>query len=175
MGHRSAVDLSTVDFLRGRWTARRSIDDALNGQRGTFSGTATFSDTEGGLAWVEAGTLRWPQYYGPAGRTLRVEPQPGSLAGIFFSDGRFFHDLDLAQRRSQVAHDCPPDRYAGIVDVIDADNWRIEWFCDGPAKKLVIRTSYKRLLVSRPGDAHDRGPRSHQALRRQVGCRQPEL
>jgi hypothetical protein len=29
--------------------------------------------------------------------------------------------------------------------VIDADAWRIVWFCDGPAKKLVIRTSYKRL------------------------------
>jgi Family of unknown function (DUF6314) len=146
MGHRSAADLNAVDFLRGRWTVRRSIEDALSGERGTFAGTATFTDEETGLAWVETGTLRWPQYYGAAGRTLRVEPADGSRVGIFFSDGRFFHDLDLGDRRSHVVHDCPPDKYAGIFDRIDADSWRTEWVCDGPDKKLVIRTSYKRLV-----------------------------
>lgn len=123
----------------------RSIEDALSGQRGTFTGTATFADAAGGLAWVETGKLRWPQYYGTAGRTLRVEPRDASPAAVFFSDGRFFHDLDLGERRSHIAHDCPPDRYAGIVDVLDSDSWRIAWFCDGPEKKLVIRTTYKRL------------------------------
>jgi hypothetical protein len=146
VGHRSAADLNAVDFLSGRWNVRRTIEDALSGARGSFSGTATFTTDGEGLAWVEAGTLRWPQYYGAAGRTLRVVPQdPASAVGVFFSDGRFFHDLDLGVPRSHVAHDCPPDRYAGIVDVIDDGSWRIEWFCDGPAKKLVIRTSYKRL------------------------------
>jgi hypothetical protein len=147
MGHRPAADLNAVDFLRGRWTVRRSIEDALSGQRGTFAGTATFTDADSGLAWVEAGKLRWPQYYGSAGRTLRVELGEGSRAAIFFSDGRFFHDLDLGERRSHVAHDCPPDRYAGIIDVMDDDNWRTEWLCDGPTKKLIIRTSYKRLTA----------------------------
>jgi hypothetical protein len=146
MGHRSAADLNPIEFLRGRWTVRRSIEDVVTGQRGTFAGTAVFSDTEGAaLSWVEAGKLRWPQYYGEAGRTLRIVPGEGSTASVLFSDGRFFHDLDLSGPRSHVGHDCPPDKYAGIVDVIDDDSWRIEWFCDGPEKKLVIRTSYKRL------------------------------
>jgi hypothetical protein len=96
------------------------------------------------VSWVEEGKLRWPTYYGPAGRTLELRPGAESMA-VHFSDGRFFHDLDLGVPRSHLTHDCAPDRYAGIVDVTGADSWRIVWFCDGPSKKLVIRTSYRRL------------------------------
>ena len=145
MGHRPAADLNTVDYLRGRWTLRRSIEDASSGQRGSFAGTAAFTPQADGLTWVESGMLRWPTYRGPAGRTLRVAPGAGSTAAILFSDGHFFHELDLGVARSHVFHDCPPDRYAGIVDVIGADAWRIEWFCEGPEKNLVIRSSYLRL------------------------------
>jgi hypothetical protein len=135
----------TNQFLLGRWSIRRSIEDAVSGARGSFAGTAVFTPDDGGLAWVEEGILRWPKYYGAAGRTLRVVPTSGSAAAVYFSDGRFFHDLDLSIARSNVSHDCAPDRYAGIVDVTSPDSWRLLWYCDGPQKKLAIRTSYRRL------------------------------
>jgi hypothetical protein len=72
-------------------------------------------------------------------------PAVGTAVTVLFSDGRHFHHLDLGTARSHVTHDCAPDRYAGIVDVTGDDSWRIEWYCDGPHKKLVIRTTYRRL------------------------------
>ncbi|MFG2308217.1 DUF6314 family protein [Streptomyces sp. NPDC048566] len=124
--------------------------------------------TGAGLLHHESGTFVWQGVARPAERTLRFLPggAPGA-ALVRFSDGRPFHDLDLATGRYVADHPCSADLYRGEFTVRDADHWRTVWRVRGPAKDLVLTTDYTRESSGpRPEDAGTAPPGPGTPLRR---------
>ncbi len=132
--------------LAGDWLVERTVRDLADDLTGTFTGGTAFTALDGGgLLHVESGTFVWRGVSRPAERTLRFEP--GDLPGtavVRFSDGRFFHDLDLRSGRHVADHPCSADLYRGEFTVYDAERWRTVWRVKGPAKDLVLTTDYRR-------------------------------
>ncbi|MFF4057905.1 DUF6314 family protein [Streptomyces sp. NPDC001668] len=135
-----------LTYLAGSWRTERTVRDLASGDEGEFTGTTTFGQLEGGgLLSRESGTFVWQGVPRPAERTLRLLPgrTPGT-ADVRFSDGRPFHDLDLASGHHIADHPCAADLYRGEFTVLDADHWRTVWRVGGPAKNLVLTTDYTR-------------------------------
>ncbi|RVU25488.1 hypothetical protein EOT10_13770 [Streptomyces antnestii] len=136
-----------LGYLAGRWGVERTVRDLGDGTAGTFSGTTDFTREEagGGLLHHEAGTFVWQGAARAATRTLRflLGEVPGT-AVVRFSDGRFFHGLDLRTGRHTADHPCAADLYRGEFEVAGPDAWRMEWRVRGPAKDLVLTTTYTR-------------------------------
>jgi hypothetical protein len=138
--------IDVLTYLAGSWRVERSVRDLAGGAAGAFTGTTEFrplGDT--GLLHFESGTFVWQGVARPAERTLRFlpGPRPGT-ADVRFSDGRPFHDLDLATGRYVVEHPCAADLYRGEFSVHDEDRWRTVWRVGGPAKDLILTTEYER-------------------------------
>ncbi|MEU1479517.1 DUF6314 family protein [Streptomyces sp. NPDC005760] len=135
-----------LTYLAGSWRTERTVRDLASRDEGEFTGTTTFGQLEGGgLLSRESGTFVWQGVPRPAERTLRLLPgrTPGT-ADVRFSDGRPFHDLDLASGHHIADHPCAADLYRGEFTVLDADHWRTVWRVGGPAKNLVLTTDYTR-------------------------------
>ncbi|MCS0601892.1 DUF6314 family protein [Streptomyces sp. LP11] len=133
-------------FLAGRWRVERDVRDLASGDEGRFEGVTVFGALAGGgLLHEESGTFRWQGVARPATRTLRFLPgrAPGT-ADVRFADGRHFHELDLSAGRFLADHPCAADLYRGEFTVCDAGRWRSVWRVGGPAKDLVLTTSYVR-------------------------------
>jgi len=133
-------------YLAGSWRVERTVRDLVSGDEGEFSGTTVFGPLEnGGLLHQESGTFRWQGIPRPAERTLRflAGEAPGT-ADVRFADGRPFHDLDLRSGHHVADHPCAADLYRGEFTVLDADHWHTVWRVGGPAKDLVLTTSYVR-------------------------------
>lgn len=154
-------------YLAGNWQVRRTVRDLAGDGEGRFTGATHFgplqdgdvrlSDAEPSTAEMggplrgrgvlhhETGTFVWQGVARPAERTLRFLPgaEPGT-ALVRFSDGRPFHDLDLATGRYVADHPCSADLYRGEFTVGDEDHWRTVWRVRGPAKDLVLTTDYTR-------------------------------
>ncbi|KMS75023.1 hypothetical protein ACM01_12150 [Streptomyces viridochromogenes] len=135
-----------LTYLAGSWRVERSVRDLASGEEGEFSGTTVFGPLdEGGLLHHESGTFVWREVPRPAERTLRFLPgsSPGT-ADVRFTDGRFFHDLDLTSGQHIAGHPCSADLYRGEFTVRDEERWRTVWRVRGPAKDLVLTTDYAR-------------------------------
>ncbi|WP_344680364.1 DUF6314 family protein [Saccharopolyspora taberi] len=130
-------------FLAGRWRLEREIVDAAGAPVGSFSGVGVFSPCEGGLEYREDGVLELGSHRGPAFRCLRYLVS-GACAQVWFSDGSWFHDLDLRSGRWRVVHPCRADEYRGEFVVLDADRWRQEWRVSGPVKDYAMVTVLRR-------------------------------
>ncbi|MEV1022483.1 DUF6314 family protein [Streptomyces sp. NPDC050264] len=134
-------------FLAGSWHVERTVRDLADDVTGRFTGTTEFTAADGGgLLHVESGVFEWRGVARPAERTLRYLPDgtPGT-AVVRFSDGRFFHGLDLRGGHHIADHPCSADLYRGEFEVYDADSWRTVWRVKGPAKDLVLTTDYRRV------------------------------
>ncbi|MFZ3556247.1 DUF6314 family protein [Streptomyces sp. BH055] len=136
-------------FLAGHWRVERTVRDLAADATGTFTGTTGFTAEGDGLLHFESGTFEWHGVARPAERTLRYLPgeDPGT-AVVRFSDGRFFHDLDLRAGHHVADHPCSADLYRGEFTVYDADRWRTVWRVKGPAKDLLLTTDYRRAADS---------------------------
>ncbi|MEB8336696.1 DUF6314 family protein [Streptomyces endophyticus] len=136
-------------FLAGRWRVERTVRDLAADVTGTFTGTTAFTAEGDGLLHFESGTFEWHGVARPAERTLRYLPgeDPGT-AVVRFSDGRFFHDLDLRTGHHVADHPCSADLYRGEFTVSGADRWRTVWRVKGPAKDLLLTTEYRRAADS---------------------------
>lgn len=156
-----------LTYLAGTWQVRRTVRDLAGDGEGRFTGATLFGPLQDadlalsgadpspaesgaplpgrGLLHHEAGTFVWQGVARPAERTLRFLPgtEPGT-ALVRFSDGRPFHDLDLATGRYVADHPCSADLYRGEFTVRDEDHWRTVWRVRGPAKDLVLTTDYTR-------------------------------
>lgn len=135
--------------LRGTWRVERVVRDLADGSEGRFTGTTLFSPLpapeEDGLLHHESGTFTWRGVARPAERTLRFLPgDPAGTARVEFTDGRFFHGLDLRTGHWTTDHPCAADLYRSDFDVLDADHWRTRWRVGGPAKDLLLVTEYRR-------------------------------
>jgi Family of unknown function (DUF6314) len=137
--------VSTTDdllaWLDGDW----SITRAINGRADAFVGTARFvREDDARLRWEERGHLVLDAYSGPASRTLRIL-RAGDTYNVLFSDGRFFHTLDLGTGgHCDALHPCGEDLYRGTYAIESDDVLRVVWHVDGPRKRDVIESVYRR-------------------------------
>jgi len=133
-------------YLTGTWHVRRTVRDLAGGGEGVFTGTTEFRPDGAGLLHLESGTFTWQGVSRPATRTLRFLPGPvPGTADVRFVDGRPFHGLDLTTGHHIADHPCAADLYRGEFSVRDADHWDTVWRVGGPAKDLVLTTSYTRV------------------------------
>jgi hypothetical protein len=136
-----------LGWLAGRWTVER----AINGRARAFVGTADFTPGPGGdgATWVEEGHLELEGYAGRAFRTLLLAAAAAGDPDAYevrFDDGRPFHPLRLegAAPSDDVIHHCGEDVYRGTYTVEDDDTLRVVWHVDGPRKRDVIASVYRR-------------------------------
>lgn len=137
-----AGELLPDAYLPGTWEVQRALEDAAVGA-GTFSGTATFTPGDGGIAWEEHGRLRLGDYDGPARRVLSIVAHDGAWV-VRFEDGRHFHPLDLRTGGCRVSHPCGADAYAGEYMVLGPDRLDVRWRVRGPGKDQRIDSRYRR-------------------------------
>ena len=71
--------------IQGSWAVERQLLDRSTGTHGTFAGVVRFSPTDdGGLAFREQGTMRWPTFTGPASREYVLNPLTGPTPWTYF-------------------------------------------------------------------------------------------
>lgn len=135
----------------GQWTVQRDLLDRADGTRGTFSGVVHFVPTDdGGLAFREEGTMRWPSFTGPASREylLRAAGGPDAM-DVFFPDGRPFHRMSFTPASNLDNHWCDPDTYRVTYVYGGQDRFSYTWDVQGPRKDLLLKSH----LVRRQGPA----------------------
>ena len=137
-----------VAYFAGEWQLEREIRTADGVPAGEVTGTATFTETDGVLVYLEEGELRWGGYTGPVTRTLHYRPAGPGRAAVHFDHGGFFHDVDLRTGGWTAEHPCRADVYRGEYHVVDAGHWRQEWAVRGPAKDHLIVTTFSRAPAS---------------------------
>lgn len=145
-------DLRT--YLGGAWRVVRRIVDERAGRLGRLAGTATFGPAPPGpsydelrydeLRYDELGTLVFGQHRGPAACSYRFVPDGPASASVRFADGRPFYQLSFRLGQAAIRHDCAADRYRGECRIVSADTWTLTWRIEGPRKRMLIRTRYRR-------------------------------
>jgi hypothetical protein len=136
-----------ASYLAGAWTVARTATDRRAGTVHRMTGTARYTPGDDGIAYVE--TIQWTvngQTF-DAHRAYTLVPTGPWRAEVYFTDGRFFHALDLRTGRAEVAHACPPDHYAGWYALHDRDTHRTGWTITGPRKDIAITTRYTRIAA----------------------------
>lgn len=139
---------SLREFLLGRWSVNRTLEDLASGATGTFTGTATFTEhDDDALLHREQGTLAWASHApSTATRTLIWRPTSHDTADVFFEDGRFFHSLNLGEGTDTPEHLCSPDIYRGAFSIDGSDEWTYAWRVTGPQKNLILSTRMTRQM-----------------------------
>ncbi|MEV7573725.1 DUF6314 family protein [Pseudarthrobacter sp. NPDC089323] len=130
----------------GLWTVERDMLDRASGTRGTFTGVVRFvPDDDGGLAFREEGTMRWPSFTGPAFREYLLRPsgRPDAL-DVFFPDGRPFHRMSFTPQANLDKHWCDPDTYRVAYTLNGPDRFSYSWDVTGPRKDLLLTSHLVR-------------------------------
>ncbi|MFT3728579.1 MAG: DUF6314 family protein [Terricaulis sp.] len=131
--------------LPGVWTVARTIEDSRIGA-GRFDGVAIFSaDDPRTLAYQENGELVFGDWRGPAYRRWRYQYE-GSALSIFYPGGEtLLHRFEFnGDATAQHAHLCGPDQYCATFTLDEADAFTLRYAVDGPAKRYVLNTIYRR-------------------------------
>ena len=146
-GNRSRFQINALcAFLQGEWNLERRVQDHRVGHDGRLTGAAVFLPQEGGLLYREEGRFSIGEHEGPALQSYRYAFPSLARAEVSFSDGRFFHDLDLTAGTWRCTHLCGDDRYDGDFAALGADVWRVVWTVKGTRKDLVLDSTYRRRL-----------------------------
>ena len=137
------------EFLEGDWKLDRQIFDHRSGEIGELIGEACFSPQGETLVYREAGVLTLGDHHdrahkGKAHQSYRYDFPACDRAAVHFTDGRFFHDLDLTTGLWACRHRCGDDDYAGQFRALDADSLRVVWQVKGPRKDFVLDGLYRR-------------------------------
>lgn len=134
-----AIALS--DFV-GLWAMDRRITDHRGGPDGHFTGTAEFTPTETGLAYLETGLLTLEGHTAfKAERRYQWRLVDGTIS-VDFHDGRAFHSFDPAT--PVASHWCDPDTYHVTYDFAEWPVWHSIWTVSGPQKAYEMITNYTR-------------------------------
>lgn len=144
------------DFLQGTWKLDRQIFDHRRSETGRLVGEARFLPQDESLVYREAGVLTLDDQHdrahkgrahkGRAHQSYRYDFVSSARAEVRFTDGRFFHDLDLSNGVWACTHLCGDDRYEGAFTALDRDSWRVVWSVRGPRKDLRLDSHYSRAL-----------------------------
>jgi hypothetical protein len=148
-----AQDFDLRAYLLGSWSVERTLWDRSSDARGTFTGIVRFSpkDDDGGLAFHEEGTMRWPTpaggtFTGPASRDYVLHPTDAPDAmDMTFPDGRPFHRMSFREEASQDRHWCDPDTYRVTYAVRGPDEFSYSWDVQGPRKDQFLESVLRRL------------------------------
>jgi len=148
-------------FLYGRWSLERRISDRRGRQSGRLSGFAVFSQPEtvpessrvavDALVWTERGLMQLGDFSSDVARTYRCVFPATDRGKVLFSDGRYFHDLDLTAGTWRVTHPCGEDLYTGVYHAVSSDRLRVRWWVSGPRKDYTLDTVYHRILGAARG------------------------
>lgn len=136
-------DLRT--FLEGTWKLERGLEDVRRDETGALIGEACFVAADGGLYYREEGMLSLGDHRGAAHQAYRYDFPTLSRASVSFTDGRFFHDLDLTAGIWTCRHRCSDDDYAGEFRALNADRLQVLWRVKGPRKDMLLDGLYHRV------------------------------
>lgn len=149
-------ELRAIDWLgyfAGPWRMARRIDDRLGARQGEASGEAVFAADPGGadasMICSEALIINYGDrtWHGHQKTVWRFD-RPGGPR-LFFSDGRFFGELNFAAHapgwRAEFEHGCGDDIYRGAASVASRNSWRLVWNVTGPRKDYTLDTEYRRI------------------------------
>ena len=135
------------EYLLGHWRVERRVFDRCRGEIGTFSGELCFESGPGGLRATETGRMIYGETETDAERVLLYHFEGSTRARVLFSDGRFFHELDLGTGRARVSHLCGDDTYIGGFWVVSRDILLQRWRVLGPRKDLVLLGRLRREVL----------------------------
>lgn len=135
-------------YLEGTWQFERKVHDTLLGQEGDCIGVAQFYANGNTLNYEEEGELTMGEIVVSTERTYLYKFIAPSMAEVRFSDGRFFHVLDLTKGMVRVEHQCGEDTYHGVYRVVEPRVWLSVWRIIGPRKSQVITTRYLRVTAN---------------------------
>ncbi len=156
-GRGTVADPVNVDdlfqFLEGTWQFERKIHDSKLNQEGDCIGVAWFAADEphnghDTLSYSEEGGDKIGDIETVIEREYRLAFPASSMAEVRFTDGRFFHVLDLTKGIVRVDHQCGDDTYHGVFRVLAPDVWLSVWRVMGAEKSQVITTRYLRVTPS---------------------------
>ncbi|MCA1776146.1 MAG: DUF6314 family protein [Loktanella sp.] len=132
------------DFA-GDWDLTRRIDDALTGQQGRFTGTATFTQQADGMDYRETGTLRLGGSPPMTAVRRYVWADSGDAIAVFFDDGAPFHSFAKDGDGVGTPHLCGADLYRVRYDFRDWPVWQARWDVKGPRKSYCLVSRYAPL------------------------------
>ncbi len=138
-------------YLLGSWSVARTMLDRATGSRGTFTGVASFTETDdGGLRFREEGTVNWAPagaatFTGPASREYLLKPSAApETMDMLFPDGRPFHRIGFGGADNRDRHWCDPDSYRVHYTHIGPAEFHYNWDVTGPAKDLLLESVLHR-------------------------------
>jgi len=137
---RPTVILPRLQDFAGQWRMSRVITDHRARTTGQFDGMAAFTPDDGGLAYLEVGTLCLPGQPPFHAERRYLWRQRESAIDVHFDDGRFFHSVDPAHPTA--CHWCDPDTYDVIYSFASWPEWSSTWDVAGPRKAYKMVTSY---------------------------------
>jgi hypothetical protein len=143
----------SYQFLRGSWSVRRAITDRRSGNDGEFAGHATFTESDGELAYEERGELSIGGHRGPARRSLVYRELGDGALDVRFKDGRAFYVLRLENALWGAEHPCGDDLYTVTGRITGPDGFDEFWHAAGPAKDYDLDTRYTRVTAGPPPSA----------------------
>ena len=153
-----AQDFDLRAYLQGSWSVERTLWDRSSDARGTFTGVVRFSpNDDGGLAFHEEGTMRWPTpagdtFTGPASRDYILHPTAASHSmDMSFPDGRPFHRMSFRAESSHDEHWCDPDTYRVTYALRGPDEFSYSWDVHGPRKNQLLESLLRRLARAGAG------------------------
>jgi hypothetical protein len=164
-----APALRVLGDFAGTWDILRHIRPSLGATAPTaasaeptrFEGRAVWTPDQGGLAYIERGTLTLP---GAAPMTAERRYRWTADLSVYFDDGRFFHSVPAGG--GATAHWCDPDSYAGRYDFSawdagDRPAFEVTWRVQGPRKNYSMHSRFTRLAG--PQGPHHRGRKEPQS------------
>ena len=133
------MDPADPSALLGEWTLRRTASDLRAGLVGLVSGTLQLTSHDGGIGWLETGSLCWGGQDRSFRRRYELRETPGGW-WVHFEDGRPFHPWRVGE---WVEHPCRADLYRGLVEARE-DGWSVLWEVGGPHKSQRIVSDLSR-------------------------------
>jgi hypothetical protein len=144
---RPKITQRVLGDFEGTWDILRHIRPVSGAIDATarFEGRAVWTPDQGGLAYIERGTLTMP---GAAPMTAERRYRWAADLSVYFDDGRFFHSVPAGG--GATAHWCDPDSYAGQYDFSDWDAgdrpaFEVTWQVQGPRKAYTMHSRFTRL------------------------------
>lgn len=137
--------LSLYTYFQGTWQLRRTITDHLTNKTGYMEGEAIFLPLDPKtLHYQETGIVVLENYEGIFQQEHLYNNLINHQGQVCFKDQRLFYDLDLKTGNQQILHTCGNDTYLGHLELLNENEWKIEWDIKGQKKHMSILSVYKK-------------------------------
>ena len=136
------VEMNHSDII-GEWIIRRNIEDKLNKRNFILSGKAIFTTEDNIFYYKETGVIKSDNFESKAHQDYTWIMRPNSWK-INFSDGSYFHDLELENTKQEVYYKCGNDIYKGRFKLNIPKEYEVIWNVSGPHKNYISHTCYNR-------------------------------